>query len=351
MPDIDCGAEMRTFHSKQVTLGKAQQDAMRTRRDAGRTRLNSGLDLNKHPQPKEVASQGSYQMRTMIQDADNDYDIDDGAYFEDTDLVDPYRQPLTPFQARERVCEALKWDGRLKHEAEVKRNCVRQPYPEGYHIDVAVYRIVKYADDSGQEEIEYQLASGDQWVQSDARAVTRWYNGFVGELNSGESDGSQMRRVTKLTKRLARSRLEWKTETTSGICISKLVVDFFRHIEARDDQALRETWAAIKAKLDSSTEIEHPVLDTKLAEPGDRKVEFFRGCLDFALETLAVLDDPQSDRAQARAAWDTVFDTTFFSDQPDGDGGDDDDGGKKRASVVITSGETARRNDGGGRFG
>src|SRR5690606_2119102 len=120
---------------------------------------------------------------------------------------------LTPLAARQRVCKALKQDDRLKHDAVVKTNCVRQPYPEGYHIDIPVYRITDVEDTSGDTIDQYELASGDNWVFSDARAVTRWFNNLVGELNAGESDGSQMRRVTKLTKRFARSRNSWKSKT------------------------------------------------------------------------------------------------------------------------------------------
>src|SRR5690606_26192687 len=78
MADIDCHSEMTKFHREKVTLSNKQQDEMRTRRNAGRTRLENGLNEAQKPQPKEVRSQGSYQMRTMVQDDANDYDIDDG---------------------------------------------------------------------------------------------------------------------------------------------------------------------------------------------------------------------------------------------------------------------------------
>lgn len=315
MTDIDCNSEMIGFHREEVTLSKPQQDDMRKHRDAGRTRLENGLDLNGHPQPKEMVSQGSYQMRTMVQDDDCDYDIDDGAYFTQEDLVDDEGGVLTPKKSRERICEALKQDGRLKHDAEVKRNCVRQKYPEGYHIDVPVYRIVTTVNDKGGKVEQYELASGDEWIDSDARAVTRWYNDIVGELNAGESDGSQMRRVTKLTKKLARSRKDWKAKTTSGICITKLVTDNFICVEDRDDQALRETWKAVKSSLEQSTQIEHPVLETNLADSGDLQVEFFYDCLSDSLEKLEVIDGEDCNRKQGRTAWDKVFNTSFFSDR------------------------------------
>src|SRR5690554_5989667 len=109
MADIDCHCEMTNFHRKEVTLSNTQQGDMRSRRNAGRISLKNGLDTAEKPQPKEIRSQGSYQMRTMVQDDENDYDIDDGAYFRSEDLTDDDGEPLGPKAARERVCDALRW--------------------------------------------------------------------------------------------------------------------------------------------------------------------------------------------------------------------------------------------------
>jgi hypothetical protein len=170
----------------------------------------------------------------------------------------------------------------------------------------------------------------------------------VGELNAGESDGSQMRRLTKLTKKLARSRKDWKLKTTSGICITKLVADHFVHIDGRDDDALRETWEAIKEAIDNSTELCHPVQqDVNLAEANDTEVTFFLDCLGSSLELLEGLDAVDCTREQAHEVWDDVFNTTFFADQPN----DDEAEKSEQSALTVTSIETARRNDGGGRFG
>ena len=139
---------------------------------------------------------------------------------------------------------------------------------------------------------------------------------MVGELNTGEADGSQMRRVTKLTKKFARSRLAWKPKTTSGICITKLVTECFVAKPDRDDEALHETWKVIDSRLDQSLHIDHPVLTGKtLADEGDTEVAFFQDCLKEALEDLQVLNDRDGTRKQGLEAWDHVFNTTFFSDQ------------------------------------
>ena len=90
------------------------------------------------------------------------------------------------------------------------------------------------------------------------------------------------------------------------------------------------------------------MLATKLAQAGDAAVTFFRTCLSGALKTLEVLDTSDCTRKKAREAWDDVFDTGFFSMQPDNK---DDGGDGKGSAMSVTSVETARRNDGGGRFG
>lgn len=314
MTNIDCNKEMKGYHTDEVTLSNDDQAEMRDRRDNGRTRLKNGLTKAGHPLPEEFSSQGSYAMRTMVQDDACDYDIDDGVYFDKEDLKDANGNYLGARDARARVRSALK-DDRLAYDAVVKTNCVRQQYPDGYHIDIPVYRTIRSKDFWGNEVVEYELASGDNWVKSDARKVTRWYKDAVGsELKAGQSDTSQLRRITKLTKKMARSRAAWKKKTTSGICISKLVVDHFVARADRDDDALRDTWKAIKAQLAFSQRIGHPVYaDKNLAEEGDECVLFFRDCLGDALELLKVLDEHDCTRKKVGGAWDKVFNTDYFS--------------------------------------
>lgn len=314
MTKIDCNKEMKGYHADEVNLSNDDQTEMRDRRDNGRTRLKNGLTKAGHPLPKEFSSQGSYAMRTMVQDDACDYDIDDGVYFDKENLKDANGNYLGARDARTRVRDALK-DDRLAYDAVVKNNCVRQQYPDGYHIDIPVYRTIRTKDASGNDVVEYELASGEDWVKSDARKVTRWYNDAVGsELKAGQSDTSQLRRITKLTKKLARSRVTWKKKTTSGICISKMVVDHFVARPDRDDDALRDTWEAIESQLSTSQRIGHPVYaDKNLAEEGDECVVFFRDCLTDALETLKVLDEYDCTRKKAGNVWDKVFDTDYFS--------------------------------------
>lgn len=346
MSTFDCSSEMEQFHDDDVRLPKSGQDEMRARRDAGRTRLYKGLERDGHEAP-EIYSQGSYAMHTMVQDDDCDYDIDDGAYFWHEYLNDANDNPLRAKAARERVCNALTQDNRMAEPAKVHRNCVRQEYPTGYHIDVPVYRVAIVNSGEDDEQETYELASGDEWTRSDARAVTKWFKNSVQVLN-GESDGGrQMRRVVRLTKAFARSHKNWKDKTCSGIVLTRLVVDEFVAATARDDVALRDTWKKIEARLKLSRVVEHPVNDNNLAEQGDECVGFFLGKLTNALDTLKVLDQGCT-RSEARSVWDSVFNTSFFGKQPDPGS---DDGTVGRSAFVNTESKVDRRDDGGGRYG
>ncbi|MBU8974789.1 hypothetical protein JI752_001410 [Lysobacter sp. MMG2] len=348
MSTLDCSDEIGKYHDDKVTLRENDRRDMRERRDNGRTRLERGLTEAEHPQPKMVCSQGSYQMRTMVQDDDCDYDIDDGVYFRPEDLRDAEGRDLSPRQARQRVCDALTRDQRFASPAEVHDNCVRQEYQAGYHIDMPVYRVRLEKDEGGSEREVYELASGDTWQVSDARAVTKWFKDAVHDLNGDDGqDGLQMRRVVRLTKMFARSRGEWKAETTSGITLSKLVVDEFRPSADRDDVALRDTWSAIAARLQGSSAVDHPVNPAPLAKAGNEKVAFFHDKLAEALVTLEVLDEDDCTRNEARAAWDTVFNKTHFSKLPD----PREPEGGKRAFFVATESKSDRRDDGNGRYG
>lgn len=348
MTVFDCSKDVSAYHDEKVTLRESDRRDMKQRRDNGRTRLEKGLEEAGHPLPKMICSQGSYQMRTMVQDANLDYDIDDGVYFKPEDLKASDGKELTPLQVRQRICDALTRDQRFASPAEVHDNCVRQEYQAGYHIDMPVYRVSIEKDDAGEENEIYELSSKDAWQISDARAVTKWFKDAVSELNGEDGDdGFQMRRVVRMTKAFARSREDWKESTTSGIAISKLVVDEFRPSAGRDDIALLETWKAIDLRLLLSTEVAHPVNPTPLAAAGNKKVAFFQQKLSEALETLEVIEDEGCTRNEAREAWDGVFNTNFMSKLPDPS---EPDAGKK-SFFVATESRSDTRDDGNGRYG
>ena len=307
---FDCSKDIRAYHNQDVTLPKTEQDRMRSRRNANRDRLRKGLEKAGKPAPIEFVAQGSYAMKTMVCDPDNDYDIDDGVYFRKEDLVGPRGTEMTSLQARQMVRDAVD-DGRFKQAPEVRPNCVRVYYEAGYHVDLPVYRRVVTSTVFG-EETHYELAASSGWKRSDARDVTDWYE----DVRAKSTDGQQLRRINRDLKKYARSRHSWRAGILSGFGISVLAIECFRHND-REDRALYDTMVAIRDRLNWNLQVAHPVTPGDYITNGadDARARSFRDKLTDAIDTLQPLFRTDCTREQALKCWDKVFATTFFSER------------------------------------
>jgi hypothetical protein len=312
---FDCAEDVLAYHNDEVTLPTSQQTAMREHRNANRDRLKRGLKDQGKPSVREFRSQGSYAMRTMVQHPENDYDIDDGVYFDKEVLVGERGAEMTSLQARQMVRNAVD-DGSFKTKPEVRKNCVRVYYASGYHVDLPVYRRVITKDSFGNETYHNELASSD-WKRSDARDVTSWFEGENDRQSPDEENGRQLRRVTREIKKYARSRASWTIQILSGFGITKLVTECFRGNVDREDKALYDTIKAIRDRLTNDLIINHPVTpgDTITNGNDDPKARFLRERLSDAIANLAPLFEHDCTRMKALNCWDKVYDTEFFSDR------------------------------------
>lgn len=320
---FDCSKDIRQFHNKEVTLPRSEQDEMRIRRNSNRNRLSTGLNREDSPAPLEFVTQGSYAMKTMVSDPDNDYDIDDGVYFDIEVLVGDRGGEMTSLQARQMVCDAVN-DGSFSKAPDVRRNCVRVYYKAGYHVDLPVYRRTVTSNFFG-EEVYNELASGGGWKRSDARDVTAWYE----EARARSFDGQQLLRLNRILKKFARSRASWRDGILSGFGITALLVECYRH-NLREDLALYETMVAIHHRLQFYLQIAHPVTPGEFitSDPNDAKARLFREKLKEAIDALQPLSKFDCTRERALKCWDKVFNTSFFSERV---------GNKKRDSAIGPS--------------
>lgn len=308
---FDCSKDIRAYHDQQVTLPGPERDAMRRRRNSNRDRLRGGLDKGGKPKPIQFVAQGSYAMKTMVCDPNNDYDIDDGVYFKKEHLVGPRRAEMTSLQAREMVCNAVGASGGFKHPPEVRNNCVRVNYQAGYHVDLPVYRRVETSTGFSRT-FHHELAAGSGWKRSEAKEVARWYE----SERSTSGDGQQLRRINRILKKYARSRPSWRSGILSGFGISVLVIERFRP-NVRVDRALYETMVSIRDRLDFSLVIAHPTTPGDYITNGfdDARARSFRDKLTYAIDSLQPLFWANCTRQQALQCWDKVFATEFFSER------------------------------------
>ncbi|MEJ7760065.1 MAG: cyclic GMP-AMP synthase DncV-like nucleotidyltransferase [Gemmatimonadaceae bacterium] len=310
---FDCEDDILAYHDDEITLPQPERTAMRDRRNANRDRVKEGLKNASNPRPIEFKGQGSYAMRTMTQHPENNYDIDDGVYFEMTDLVGPKGGDLSPLDARQMVRDAAD-DGCFKTRPEVRKNCVRVVYDAGYHIDIPVYRRVVTRDAFGQESVHYELASSE-WKRSDARDVTKWFDTENNRQSGDTSNGRQLRRITREIKKFAKSRNSWRL--LSGFGITKLVAECFRGNVNREDAALYDTMKAIRDRLNLDLVVKHPVTLNETITNGEKdpKAVNLKDRLSDAINWLAPLIEANCTREKAVKCWDNVFNTDFFSNR------------------------------------
>ena len=304
---FDCNDDVVAYHDEKTTLPQADRTAMRDRRNANRERLKSRLQDKGKPKPQEFIKQGSYAMLTMVQDSENDYDIDDGVYFTEVSLRDANGNCMSPKDVRQMVCDALQ-DDRFSKQPEPRSTCVRIHYNEGYHVDMPIYRV-------RESDGEYELAMGDSWNISRAADVEDWFNDFNRENSPDKENGRQFRRITRLSKKFARSRSAWKADIAPGFTITKLGTESYASDADRDDVALRNTMQKMHDRLVFNLEVQHPITpNTKLTKGWDDSgTKYLRSKLADALKELKVLDESSCTRKKALAAWDKVFNTDFFS--------------------------------------
>ena len=346
----DCHADVLAYHDEKVTLPEAERREMRKRRDTNRNRLESGLERDDEPSPYKCQSQGSYAHRTMVQQPDKDYDIDDGVYFLASNLVDSDGDERSPHDVKTMVKLAVDAAG-FNKPPKVRTNCVRIYYAEGYHVDVPVYRDV--LDWLGNHD-RYELASSD-WKESDPARVTKWFNDCNRQQSPDETNGRQLRRMARLLKGFARSRSSWRDGIATGFMITTLLAEgCYRSDNGREDRALYRTMQAMSSRLHGNLRIMHPVVmgEELTTSPEDSRTRFLLDKLDAALDALAPLFDTNCTRKQALKAWDKAFGTDFFS-------GRDDTGGKtsgSSGSATISENRghweppDAVRKRGGGRY-
>ena len=320
---FDCNKELRKFGSDEVSLSESQRDDMRSHRNANRNRLKKSLDVSIDGHQ----SQGSYAMHTMVQEQDKNYDIDDGVIILKEDLKTNQDKYKSALDARNQVLNAID-DGSFKKSPEVLKNCVRVYYDEGYHIDIPVYRKL---DDNTLE-----LASSD-WIKSDPKAVTEWFNEEVKEQSPDNDDGRQLRRVVKLIKFFKNSRDSWKTQMPSGLIISSLVIKCYAPNE-RDDLSFYDTVNSIYKRLRGDLEVEHPILDEKLTSNNrDPKTKFLRDKLSYAVDCLNPLFEGDCKKKQAYSAWHKLYKHQYWEKLED-DCSDGDSQQKQKGQSSATLG-------------
>ena len=297
-----CKKEIAKFHDDCVVLVESLKKTIRERATTNRNRIQTNLAQLGSPSPIGFLQQGSYKMGTMIRAQDEKYDIDDGLYFKPEE-----QDEMEPYEIRELVYKAAQ-DDKFKTPPEVKTNCVRIYYNEGFHIDVPVYK-----KDDDQKPL---LASGDEWIDSDPQAVTEWF-----KCNADKTDNADgVRKIVRLLKKFVDCYAG--ENRISGLAISTLIIklwDFKSNDEFDIEDVLHRIMKSIKNRLLLFRKIMHPVMPECLVDENDSKIIEFQEKLTEAIQNLSVLDQSSCSKNDALHAWEKVFPCGFFTAEVNND--------------------------------
>ena len=307
----DCDDDIKNYHEDEVRLDSDTRKTMRGHRNANRDRLKRGLEKANKPKPDESVIQGSYAMKTTTQHQENDYDIDDGAAFNSDKLTKEDGTEMTPLAARQMVRDALIDGGGLRTDPVAKRNCVRVEYAGGYHVDIPVYRRIL---DSQGNVIRFELASGDEWRESNPREITEWFVDSEKKTKSEDEEEPQLRRLVRLFKKYSRANLD--RESLSGIILTIVGTEAHQSFDPRDDLAFRNLLSRVKNRLGWNREVRNPAKFSEVLtkEKDGPKIDALIKKLGETLQGLNVLDKPGCTMTEARAAWDKTFKTDYFGE-------------------------------------
>ena len=310
---INCSKDIFDYHNKKVRLPDKDVRDMKSRQGSIRVQLKKGLKCRGLPYPQMFEAQGSFAMKTVIQNDEHDYDLDDGVYFDAKSLN---KAAIGNEMASKRIRKLVRNAANDKVtvlKCEARSKCVRIHFKKGCHIDMPVYRLVRNRSKKGAALVS-QIAIDNAWKKSDAREVARWFEKKNKERSRGTQGGDQMRRIVRLMKKFCKSRKRWKHKMLGGFAITVLVVECYKRNAKREDEALYNTMKAIQKRLQQNRAIKNPVTRSQKITDDitDKKAEFLLEKLTVAINDLAPLLNTKCTRAKALKCWDRVFNTEFY---------------------------------------
>ena len=186
---IDCHKEFQDYLEK-IKITETRKNNLKNSKNAIRNKIK---DWFKNKQQENESNnwrkplfrtQGSFSMKTLINQEKGDYDIDDGIYLENLDS-DKDNWPQT-----ETVHNWIKnaVDGHTNTPIQDKKNCIRVIYErqneeDSYHVDLPIY--------SQDKNKKYYLArkGEEQWIESNSKDFDDWFKDKV------KLHGEQFRKI------------------------------------------------------------------------------------------------------------------------------------------------------------
>ena len=215
---------------------------------------------------------------------------------------------LGPLATRNIVGNALRRKTKqFAVEPEIKTNCVRVKYSEGYHVDFALYK--RYKENEGDNEYIYEHA-GPEWSIRDLRALDLWFKEQI------KCKGDNLRKITRLSKMFCKSRKFWNN-MPSGLIQTVLCDENLDTSYERLDEVFYFSMKAIVDRLDINLEVEAPVDDGRALVTRDidyTRMKNWKNRLRNKLDDLDILFETDCTKKKALKAWGDFFNHSYWDE-------------------------------------
>lgn len=290
----DLSEEMKDFYENHVKVKQFVYVDLRDKKAKNLSRLESGIekynnDNNTSYRISENREQGSVAMATIVRNDEKDYDIDVAIIFDEENIG----EDKSAYFAKELVYNALSEKmGAFKEGPELKTNCVRIKYSEGYHIDFAVY---KKRDD------DYWHAGAD-WSERNPKAINDWFNNQVSEK------GDNLRKVIRLSKMFCKSRTSW--DMPGGLIQTVLCNECFVDND-RLDLCFYSTMVNVANRLSYNKNVENPTDPSKSLLTRQKDANRLKNYENRLNDKLQYFTNANNEK-ETRDAWHKFFNDDFW---------------------------------------
>ncbi len=287
----DCHDLFCKFY-EEIRLTHSKRGSLRTSRTANRDRIKDHFrDVLKKEVPK-FYGQGSYNMHTIVNPLDDDFDIDDGVYLQGLG-TDPSKFPSCE-TVHGWIIDATK--GYTKSPPTSRSNCVRVPYV-GYHVDLPCYAL-------NADGVPMLFRKGKDPVESSPREFSKWFQDKVNAY------GDQLRHNVRYLKAW-RDHQSGDALLASGLGVTILASDNFIG-NVRDDVSFVKTVTLIHSHMSAGRRIKKPVRPYETLDEGwtqnqrDNYIKKLKTLMDRGNDALE-----EESRAVASGIWRQIFGSRF----------------------------------------
>lgn len=302
---FDFSRYLADFCKNYLKLPDEDKISLANKKDLNIDRLKEGLAEynlahNTNYSITNFVVQGSMAMDTAIQDDENDFDIDIGVVFDYRTVKDLGHREIKNII---RECFLNKWPEQFSSDPEVKKNCVRISYQEGYHLDYAVYR---FSDDY-RCYCDYEHAGSVSWNKRNPNAILKWFEKQIADK------GEKLRDIIRMSKALSRA-FGYK-EMTGGLIQTVLCAECFCPDE-RLDLCFYYTIKYIVERLNVIEDVFNPTsLNTSLIQTDEHRQQLknYKSSLKSAIEKLDVLYKSGGGFVESADTWNTIFDCEYWN--------------------------------------